>query len=478
MTLKKIILIMMICAYGYICAQESAFNAQEQTMASLPGEVINLTIMDGELYSCASGLLLKAERNGETLTRWLPDTSLAKLAPDAKYVVRHPSGDLYLTMPDRKGIMTLYRIQDPQKPKLKKVKMDKMSVEHPTFTTDGEIMIFASRDGKGVGGSDLWYSLFDDGEWTKPVNIGLRLNTTGDELSPTMYRDCLIFTSNGHNKFSEHMQLYATQLLSKKSTGDTVGMLNIGRSKLQPLPLPINLTTSNNYDIAVDTANGYGYWVSTRDGEPRIYSFNGTLDGVLLWGHVCNHQNQRLKGVRVSVQQNGKTVCHTETDDNGYYRLYLQSGHNYSLTFKLDNYFILHEDVSMARDNDKMLLSEKRLDTQMNKFPTDERMYYDNLFGPNADIELSQYGKETLNPLIQYLIDNPQMIVTLSLNCNITDNDSFNSLLTQQRLRTLMNYMYPQLPTSVKLQFIDGSATAKAANGISRLTVILTNGRK
>jgi len=469
---------MLICTFGMVCAQESAFNAKKQVMAPLPGEVINLTMLDGELYSYASGVLLKAERNGETLTRWLPDTNLAKLAPKAKYVVRHPSGDLYLTMPDRKGMMTLYCIQDPTKPKLKKVKMYKMSVEHPTFTTDGQIMIFASRDGNGVGGSDLWYSLLERGEWTKPVNLGLRLNTTGDELSPTMYRECLIFTSNGHGNNNEHLQLYATQLLSKNATGDTVGMLNIGRSKLQPLPMPINLTTSNDYDIAVDTAGGYGYWVTTRDGSPQIYSFHGTLDGILLWGHVYNRISKRLEGVRVSAQQNGKTVCHTVTDANGYYRLYLQSGHKYSLTFKLDDYFILHEDISMPKDSEKMLLNETRHDAQMSSLPIDERLYYDNLFGPNADIELSKYGKETLNPLIQYLVDNPQMIVTLSLSCNITDNDSFNSLLTQQRLRTLMNYMYPQLPTSVRMQFIDGSSTAKSANGISRLTVMLTKGRK
>ena len=473
---KTIPILMMLFALGRLGAQESAFNAVLQTLAPLPGEVVNLTMLDGELYCCASGILLKSERNGETLTRWLPDTNLAKLAPDARYVVRHPSGDLYITIPDRKGHMTLYR-KGSTKNKLEKLKMNNMSVEHPTFTTDGMIMIFASRDERNVGGSDLWYSLMEDGKWSKPVNLGVRINTKNDELSPTMYRDCLVFTSNGHLKEDKKLRMFATRLLSDRATGDTVGMLHIGRNKIQPLPEPINSTNANDYDIAVDTIEGYGYWVSTRGGKPEVFSFDGTLDGVLMWGHVMNSNGYRLEGVRVSASHGEKTVCRTTTDATGYYRLYLQSGHEYNLTFELDDYYILHEKFSTPVGGDKMLLSETKHDAQMDGLPIGEKLYYDNLFGPNADIELCAYGKESLKPLLQFLIDNPQLAVTLSLSCNITDNDTFNSLLTQERLGTLMNYMYTQLATSVKMQFIDGSKTSTTANGVSRLTVILSKGQ-
>src|SRR5690606_4788718 len=43
---------------------------------------------------------------------------------------------------------------------------------HPTFTKNGSRIIFASDRPGGFGQMDLWYSDFQDGEWTEPKNMG------------------------------------------------------------------------------------------------------------------------------------------------------------------------------------------------------------------------------------------------------------------------------------------------------------------
>lgn len=468
----------LIFHFSFLSAQEATFNAVCQQRAILPNGIEAVMVMDGELYCYASGVLLKAERNGETVTALLPDTVFSDVAPGATYVVRHPSGDLYFTKPDRKGRSSLAVLhnREGKKPKVSQVKMEGMSVEHPAFTADGRIMVFASRDGHSSGGSDLWYSLFDGQSWGKPINLGNRLNTKDDEFAPTIYRDYLLFTSNGRDG---RIHLYSTRLISDMVTGDTIGMLQIGRSPVQQLPEPINMGMGGDCEIAIDTMRNCGYWVSTRSGEPRLYAFSGALDGVVMWGYVKNKLGQRMPGVRIALSAMGGegasgTLFTTMTDSLGFYRVYLRSGQSYSISYRIDDYFTRQDTVTMPKSNVDRLVIETQHEVVMDNLPLGQRIYFNDLFGPDADIELSERGKRELQSLVRFLRDNPQMNVTMSLSCNLTDDDSFNSLLAQQRILSLQNHLYGLIPASVQLRFTDGDASAPgSAAGVSRLAVVI-----
>ncbi len=64
------------------------------------------------------------------------------------------------------------------------------------------IMIFTSNRPGGYGGYDLYYSIFRNGNWNSPVNLGSRINTSSDEYRPVIgYHPgfdnlFLIFSSN------------------------------------------------------------------------------------------------------------------------------------------------------------------------------------------------------------------------------------------------------------------------------------------
>ncbi len=70
---------------------------------------------------------------------------------------------------------------------------------HPALTPDGSILIFASDRHGGFGGTDLWYSMYVDGEFTEPKNCGPTINTPCHEITPFVTPDgTLLFSSNGH----------------------------------------------------------------------------------------------------------------------------------------------------------------------------------------------------------------------------------------------------------------------------------------
>jgi hypothetical protein len=67
----------------------------------------------------------------------------------------------------------------------------------------GKLMVFASNRSGGYGGFDLYYSVFNNGEWSVPVNFGDKINTQYDEyrpivktFGPDFTNDFMIFSSN------------------------------------------------------------------------------------------------------------------------------------------------------------------------------------------------------------------------------------------------------------------------------------------
>jgi hypothetical protein len=71
----------------------------------------------------------------------------------------------------------------------------------PSITN--QTMVFASNRKGGFGGYDLYYSYFENGEWSEPVHFGREINTEYDEYRPIVRsqpwefdNDMMIFSSN------------------------------------------------------------------------------------------------------------------------------------------------------------------------------------------------------------------------------------------------------------------------------------------
>jgi peptidoglycan-associated lipoprotein len=78
---------------------------------------------------------------------------------------------------------------------------DTITVGHPCITPEDDVLIFASNLPGGYGGLDLWYSVYNkrSKSWSSPKNMGPEINTSGNEMFPTMGSDgILYFSSDGH----------------------------------------------------------------------------------------------------------------------------------------------------------------------------------------------------------------------------------------------------------------------------------------
>ncbi len=72
------------------------------------------------------------------------------------------------------------------------------SIGYPFLTNDGTTLYFASNMSGGYGGFDIYVSYFIDSLWTEPQNLGPRVNTPGNEVSPFFDGMYLYFSSDWH----------------------------------------------------------------------------------------------------------------------------------------------------------------------------------------------------------------------------------------------------------------------------------------
>src|ERR1043165_2194092 len=154
------------------------------------------------------------------------------------------------------------------------------SVCHPTLTKDGKTLYFASDKPGGYGGVDIYMTTREiGGQWGTPINLGPKVNTSGDEMFPFIAEDgTLYFASNGHTGLGG-VDIFSATLIQ---TGKKI----TNRTGPQTLGYPVN-TNMDDFNYVITKDNKSGYFTSNREGgqgDDDIYSF--TKKGIVLNGIV------------------------------------------------------------------------------------------------------------------------------------------------------------------------------------------------
>jgi outer membrane protein OmpA-like peptidoglycan-associated protein len=228
---------------------------------------------------------------------------------------------------------------------------------HPALTKDETILVFASNEKGGYGGMDLWASKLENGEWQKPVNLGSRINTPGDDVFPFIHEDgTLFFASNGWSSLGGLDVFMATQVYNHPDSLWEFPF-NVGS--------PIN-SSGDDFGLIINKDKTEGYYTSSREegmGEDDIYHFKikEGLDGVAplpsMNIDVCIYDDDsrlRLENAKVSVKRDTEReepMVESITNEYGYTTCKLRVGDSYFIEviragyFKVSDYFIMPKEV-------------------------------------------------------------------------------------------------------------------------------------
>ena len=162
----------------------------------------------------------------------------------------------------------------------------------PSIAPDGNSIYFASNRTDGYGGIDIYVSYKNEkGYWEEAINLGPSINTKGDDQTPFIHADnqSLYFSSNGRAGFGGS-DIYVSR---KKIDGNWTTPINLG--------YPIN-TYDNEGSIAV-ASNGVTAYIASDRADSR-----GELDiyKITLAENTRAHKTWYIKGQVVDAKTNKK----------------------------------------------------------------------------------------------------------------------------------------------------------------------------
>jgi peptidoglycan-associated lipoprotein len=313
--------------------------------------------------------------------------------------------------------------------------IDTLSIIGQPTISENELIIYYSADRKGgFGGKDIWVSTRDSKSkpFSRPLNIGPKVNTPGDELFPFLRNDTtLYFASDGHGGMGG-LDIF---IVTMDSTG------NWGEPK--NLKYPIN-STMDDFGIVFHPEEEWGFLSSNRKGgkgkediwyfiePPLLFTLSGTVtdDRTMLLVEDANINLVGSDGVSVS----------TRTNDKGYYSFtssQMNSNTTYEVIVSKPNYFkekatITTVGVEFSKDFEK--------DFVLRPIP-DEPIVLPDILYDLAKWDLKPKYQDSLQGLIQTLRDNPKLVIELASHTDSRDSYERNDILSQKRAQSVVDYL-------------------------------------
>ena len=308
----------------------------------------------------------------------------------------------------------------------------------PAISPDKRALYFSSTRPGGYGGADLYVSyLKPNGHWAEAVNMGPTINTAGDELAPFIHADnqTLYFTSDGLPGYGGS-DLF---VLKKLSNGKWGTPENMG--------YPIN-TIENEGSLAV-AADGYtAYYASDREdsrGGLDIYSFTlpahaRPFKTIYVKGVVTDLISKKGLPANLELTDNatGTIINKVQTDELGNYFITLPEGKDYTFTVNRKGYLFYSSAYALsgaAPDSTYV----KNIALEPIKLASS--FVFTQVLFDNNSFALLPASLPELNKLVQILEENPSMHIQISGYTDNIGKQSDNLVLSTNRAKAIVNYL-------------------------------------
>ncbi len=137
---------------------------------------------------------------------------------------------------------------------------EEYSIGTPALSPDGTTLYFASDMPGGYGGTDIYYSNREGSQWSKPVNLGGKVNSTYNESYPFASKSGKLFYSSDKPGGYGGKDIY----YSVQQNGNWAS----------PILLKAEINSkADDYGIVTDINMDRGFFSSNRKGVANIYSF-------------------------------------------------------------------------------------------------------------------------------------------------------------------------------------------------------------
>ncbi len=319
---------------------------------------------------------------------------------------------------------------------------DNYSIGHPALSPDGKTLFFVSDMKGGQGGTDIYQCSFENEKWSNPVNLGIEINTFGNEMFPFAASNGDLYLASDGLPGYGGLDIFVT----RKVDGKWLKPKNLGQ--------PVN-SSFDDFSLAIDKADKSGLFSSNRPGglgSDDIYSFRRIQLPPPLVLPLPTYVSGCVKDKSSMTPMPGATIFLVnettgqslviKTNPNGCFKTPVKKGIHYTIkamqtTYIADCYSFGFD--SLNPQNDLSIPHDLLLDKlQVNRIFKLENIYYDfdkSFIRPDA--------RPSLDNLVRILKEN-SIKIELGSHTDSRGSDEYNLRLSQQRADAAVQYIVTQ----------------------------------
>jgi outer membrane protein OmpA-like peptidoglycan-associated protein len=358
------------------------------------------------------------------------------------------------------------------------------SVGHPTVSKDGKLLYFVSDMPGSIGATDIFVvdileansSTEQDSKFTgysRPRNLGDKVNTAGREMFPYITNNALYFASDGHLGLGG-LDVYESKIED-----------NVFQSP-KNLGAPLN-SELDDFGFIVKEKENRGFVSSNRPngkGDDDIYSFVRLPEpeqppcNQEIRGYVSNTiTGERISNVTIAlINENGNTIETTSTDISGAFKFNttLDCSTKYEIKASKTGYSPREKSVLTLDESGETVVA-LGMET-LNELIVEEDgllkikigiIYFDL---DKSNIRLNDAAIE-LNKIVLLMHEYPNMVIKIESHTDSRGSDEYNLNLSDSRAKATRDYIISQGIDANRIKSAKGFGETqlinKCSNGVS-----------
>ncbi|MFW5886360.1 MAG: OmpA family protein [Bacteroidota bacterium] len=306
---------------------------------------------------------------------------------------------------------------------------------------DGKTLVFTVERDDTHGNRDIYASFWqEDGSWSEPLNLGARINTFADEMSPFLAADgkTLYYSTIGKRGYGNN-DIFLSRRLDDSWTN---------WSEPENLGPSVNTEEWDAY-YTLPASGEYAYFASYRSKTGTSDLFRIKLPAsakpkpvVLLYGKVLNKQTNEPVEASISYYnlENGKELGVAQSNPvDGSYKIVLPAGTWYGMVTIKKGYFSINENINLSQE----FSTYKELEKNLLMVPVEvgQTARLNNIFFDSNKHELKSQSIPELNLLVKFLKENPGLKIEISGHTDNQGDVDYNQNLSENRAFAVYNYL-------------------------------------
>lgn len=321
-----------------------------------------------------------------------------------------------------------------------------------SINSEGNKLYFSSDRPGGYGGFDLYVSTLDQyNQWGRPINLGPKINTEGDEDAPFIHPgdNMLYFSSTGHLGIGG-FDIFKSKWHREKWTTP----INLG--------YPINTAQDDNYFV-IARDNIYGYYATAREdglGGNDIYAIRmdkkdyeqkaeeapsmilaNRKTKLYLTGKITDMDTGEPLEAEITLSDNSKNIVISRLYSNaatGKFKIPVPEGTDFGINIELDGYFFYSQNLNQSKlaagqdIHEEITLQKTRVGTVG---------ILKNIFFDTNESTIKQESLVELNQIYALLKAQPNIVIRVNGHTDNVGDDTYNQQLSEKRAQAVADYL-------------------------------------